>query len=258
MEILDANQGHSRPDDGPSLEQLHKDGFVFNFSEYFETGWSILKQDVGGYISFLLVAMLILVVSLITIIGPIFIALPLFAGFITMSKAIYTGEERTFNTFFKGFESFGPLVGYTFLYILVSGIISLPFLVPIISDFPDLIELAESDPYGFQQQWMLSFWPMMGYSFIVSALLQALLFFVMPLIIIGKLPVFDAITWSIKLSLKNFWWILLYSFVVGLIAQAGVYACYIGMLFTIPLGETLKMGVYLKVIGPGSKNGINA
>lgn len=88
---------------------------------------------------------------------------------------------------------------------------------------------------------------------VIAVVVQALFFFAVPLIVIGKLSALNAITWSIKLALKNVLWIVLFMFIVGLIVGAGALACGVGLLFTIPFGQCLSLGAYSEIVGLGPK-----
>lgn len=252
MEILDDERKHEAID-GPSLTELEAEGYVFDFGGAFETGWNIFREYMGGFIGFFFVAIMILIVSCITLIGPFLIAMPLFAGFLIVGTKIYRKEEYSFGDFFGGFSQFGPLLGYFMLYLLVSMIFILPMALPFISDFTGMIELAEEDPFEFERKISDSMMPTIALSFVVGLFIQTIALFVLPLIVIGKLGTMEAIGWAIKIAKKNFWWLLLYAFVASLVGQAGVFACYIGMFFTLPMAELVKLGAYLKIFGSGVK-----
>ncbi len=253
MEILDDDR-QNEVHDGPALATLESEGYVFDFGKAFEIGWNIFRENMGGFIGFFLVALLIIVVSCITIIGPLLIAMPLFAGFLIVGTKIYRKEAYSFNDFFGGFSRFGPLLGYFLLYMLISMVFVLPMLIPFVNDFGGMMEMAESDPYAFQRSINDKIMPTFALSFVVGLFVQVIALFALPLIVIGKLGTTEAIGWAFKIAKKNFWWLLLYAFVASLVDQTGVIACYIGMFFTLPLAELIKLGAYLQVFGSGAKN----
>ncbi|MBI1268253.1 MAG: hypothetical protein GC193_12580 [Cryomorphaceae bacterium] len=252
MEILDDERKHEVID-GPSLATLENEGYVFDFGKAFEIGWTIFRENMGSFIGFFFVAMLLLIVSCITLIGPFLIAMPLFAGYLIVGTKIYRKEAYSFNDFFGGFSRFGPLLGYFLLYMLISLVFVLPMFMPFINDFNGMIEMAENDPYAFQRSINDSMMPTFLLSFVVGLFIQVIAIFALPLIVIGKLGTTEAIGWAFKIATKNFWWILLYSFVASIVAQTGVIACYIGLFFTLPLAELVKLGAYLHVFGSGTK-----
>jgi uncharacterized membrane protein len=81
------------------------------------------------------------------------------------------------------------------------------------------------------------------------------LFFTMPLIVERKLGAIDAMKASYELTKNNLLMFTLFAFVVSLISQAGAYACYIGLLATIPLLFTISAVAYRDSFGmQGAKN----
>jgi uncharacterized membrane protein len=75
------------------------------------------------------------------------------------------------------------------------------------------------------------------------------LFFTQPLIVERRLGAIEAMKTSYELTSKNIWMFTLFAFVVGLIAQAGSYACYVGLLATIPLLFTITAVAYRDTFG---------
>jgi uncharacterized membrane protein len=75
------------------------------------------------------------------------------------------------------------------------------------------------------------------------------LFFTMPLIVERRLSPVEAMKASYEHTKKNIWMFTLFAFVVGLISQAGAYACYVGLLATIPLMFTISAVAYRDSFG---------
>ena len=80
-------------------------------------------------------------------------------------------------------------------------------------------------------------------------IVAALLFFTIPLIIDRKLGVIDAMKASSEMTKPNLLMFTLFAFVVHLIASAGTYACYIGLLATVPLLFTMTAAAYRDCFG---------
>lgn len=251
-DILDTQHHHDAAS-GPSLEELKMNGYTFDFGKSFNTGWRAMKGDVGPYILFGLVGGLIWLISLFTVIGAVLTYLPLMAGFALYGKKVLLDEPRDFNDFFGGFKYFGPLVVYTLIGLAALLVIGFP--VVLFSGFSlfGFMQLTDGpDPSPAAIIAMLA--PLQIIMGLLSLAVQTLLFFVVPLIVIGQLNAVSAIKWSFRLVAKNFFWILLYVFVVSLIQQMGVFACYIGIFFTIPLAQCLMLGAYAEIVGLGNKN----
>jgi len=68
--------------------------------------------------------------------------------------------------------------------------------------------------------------------------------FVLPLIADRRLGFIAALRESWGETRNRFWELLLINFVAGVIASIGIYAMYIGILFTIPIGFTIIASVY--------------
>jgi len=85
--------------------------------------------------------------------------------------------------------------------------------------------------------------------FIVSGLL----FFTVPLIVERRMGVFEAMGASYEATKPNLLMFTLFAFVVSLIASAGYYACYVGLLATYPLLFTMTAVAYRDCFGlPGA------
>jgi uncharacterized membrane protein len=75
------------------------------------------------------------------------------------------------------------------------------------------------------------------------------LFFTIPLIVERRLGAVEAMKASYERTKKNLLMFTLFAFVVQLIAQAGSYACYVGLLATIPLLFTITAVAYRDTFG---------
>ncbi|MBI3653834.1 MAG: hypothetical protein HY231_22615 [Acidobacteria bacterium] len=75
------------------------------------------------------------------------------------------------------------------------------------------------------------------------------LFFTLPLIVDRRLGAIDAMKASYELVKQNLLMFTLFAFVVQLIASAGSYACYVGLLATIPLLFTISAVAYRDTFG---------
>jgi hypothetical protein len=76
--------------------------------------------------------------------------------------------------------------------------------------------------------------------------------FVFPLIAHRGLGAGDAIRTSWRESRVRFWELLAVNFVASIISAAGIYAMYVGALFTIPMGVTILAVVYLDRFEPAA------
>lgn len=244
------HEGHNL--EGRSLQDIAANGYTFDFGACFNTGWNAMKSAVGQYILFALVAGLIFIASFFTIIGAFLIFLPLWVGYYIYGAKVLRNEPREFGDFFGGFKFFGPLMGVLGLFILFGLLVFVPLGLATglsIGTFESFMD----DPVGTEKALSEAFLPMQLIGGLISLVAQVFVVFTLPLIVIGQLGVMDAIRWSARIASKNFGWLLLYFFVVGVMSQIGILACYIGMLFTFPLGQCLSLGAYAEIIGLGDK-----
>ena len=84
---------------------------------------------------------------------------------------------------------------------------------------------------------------------IPSFIVAGLMFFTLPLIVERNLGVFEAMRASRDVTRPNLLMFTLFAFVVQLIASAGSYACYIGLLATWPLMFTISAVAYRDCFG---------
>ncbi len=133
---------------------------------------------------------------------------------------------------------------------VVSSVVAAPFLASLtymgLKDVEGERRASIDDlSYGFKNHITetLIFGAMIGVISAVAGLLSCLglvlqiaafafLLLTLPLIIDRKLTAFDAARTSMNLVSRQFWMVLLYSFIGGLIAGIGVVACVVGVLAT--------------------------
>jgi len=85
---------------------------------------------------------------------------------------------------------------------------------------------------------------------IVPAFLVSGLFFFTPHLIVDQgLGPIEAMRRSYEVTRSSMWWFTLFAFVIGLIAGAGSYACYVGMLATYPLSVAAGVIAYRDCFG---------
>jgi len=81
------------------------------------------------------------------------------------------------------------------------------------------------------------------------------LYFTLPLVVERRLSVGEAIQTSRDATRGDLFMFVLFAFVVSLIAQAGSYLCYVGMLVTWPLQYTISAIAYRDCFGvPGAQS----
>ena len=119
------------------IRELTAQGFRMNISEYLKIAWELFKKDLGSFVLFALIFVLIngtlgLLSSQIIYGGSLIqmiITPPLYMGLVNVAYKLDRGEPYEFSAFFDGFKRFKPLA----LAGLVTGLLtSLGFLLCII------------------------------------------------------------------------------------------------------------------------------
>jgi len=85
-----------------------------------------------------------------------------------------------------------------------------------------------------------------------ALIVGGVLYFAQPLVVRKGLSPTEALRASYELASQDWLMFTLFAFVVGLIAQIGVYACYIGIIFSLPLAYTISAFAYRDCFEPGS------
>jgi hypothetical protein len=196
---------------------------------YISKAWKLVTADLVLFVVGFLIVMAIIVGSMIVVVGPIFVGGPLMIGFIRVIQKRMNGEPAAIGDIFNGFKDFTRGLVVVLLLLLVAIVVAIPVVIINI---------------------VLAFIPCLGQiaAFVVNLAvglgLGTCLFFVWPLAALTEIPPVDCISKSIKFAFANFGPVLLLAFVAGLIGEAGVIACGIGVLFTVPLAEAIRVAAY--------------
>ncbi|MCS6933835.1 MAG: hypothetical protein NZM35_01615 [Chitinophagales bacterium] len=113
---------------------LTQSGYSLTSTEYIKEGFQIFKKDIGGFVGFTLLYIVISVVlGLIPFIGSLisFVISPALSfGFAIVSRKIYFGEAHSFSDFFGGFKRLGDLFFVNFLMLIMILIGFLLLIIP--------------------------------------------------------------------------------------------------------------------------------
>lgn len=117
--------------DGKSLSEILTNGYETHSTDYIKKGFEIFKQNIGGFLGFLvLLAVINVVLSAIPFIGIIGNALiaPIAFGSIIVSKMIDKQETYSFSNFFDGTKKYKSLFLVSLITSLIIFIIFLVFV----------------------------------------------------------------------------------------------------------------------------------
>jgi len=203
-----------------NINSILQQGYEVKIGDYLQRGWEIMKQNLGGFVGFTFIAVLISLIpsvmperlmplanAVVNVITP-----ALSAGFLIVAFKLIKGQSTEFGDFFKGFNRFLPI----FLTSLVSGIFILIGLVLLV--IPG-IYLA------------------VAYSFAIA-------------FVVGRnFDFWEAMESSRKIISRNWFSFFAFLLVLGLINIGGALLLGIGLLFTIPLTSCAIAAAFEDIVG---------
>ena len=235
-------------------------------------GWELVKNNMNrlfvATLLYLLIEMAIGGLSNIPFVGTIFsignfvIAGPLMGGLFYLFIRVNRKEPAQVGDMFAGFRrSFGQLFLGTFVQGLLVGACLIPFLIILLVKLfpilPQISQLSHLQPGAVPDKEMVNA--------IVSALLISLPVgllcaipatylgvcwkFTLPLIIDQQMDFWTAMKTSWKMVNKHWWQIFGLVILISLLNVAGLCACCVGLLFTIPIGIAALMIAYETIFG---------
>lgn len=193
--------------------------------------WALVKDQYWLFVGMCAVALLIgSAIPLGILMGPMMCGL-----YLTFFKR-RRGEPIEFGLLFKGFDYFGQSVIATLLHVIPILIIVIPayILFYIVFVLAAVAQGDEPNPgamFGVLAMFAL-FWLVM---FVVIIFISIGFTFVYPLIVDRKLQAIDAVKWSFKAAMANFWRLLLLMFLTALLSIGGLLLCYVGMFLVFPV-----------------------
>jgi uncharacterized membrane protein len=239
------------------IQRIISEGYEFKLSDYISKGFALVNKNIGGFIAFALVYILINVAAqIIPVIGPIAVSVvapALIIGFAIVANKIDRDEPNTFSDFFGGFSKFGDL----FLTALLTGLLAILAALPGLAVFGysvynSITELA-ADPERLDTSSMDPSNPFGVYSQVFSLMssgmgLVGLLLILIPVIYITtsflwapylvwfkNMRPWEAMQASRKLVAKNWWMTFFFVIVIGVIGALGFLLFCVGVLYTFPV-----------------------
>src|ERR1035437_621376 len=235
-------------------------------------GWELVKNNMNrlfvATLFYMLIEMAIGGLSNIRLVGTIFsianfvIAGPLMGGLFYLFIRVNRKEPAQVGDMFAGFRrSFGQLFLGTFIQGLLVVACMIPFLiillVKLLPILPQISQLSHLQPGATPDKETVNA--------LVSALLTGLPVgllcaipatylgvcwkFTLPLIIDKQMDFWTAMKTSWKMVNKHWWQIFGLVILISLLNVAGLCACCVGLLFTIPIGIAALMIAYETIFG---------
>lgn len=249
-----------------AIEETINTGYRFRLTSYLSDVWENFKNVILPNWGFMTLAIIISIIVGITpfigifvLIGYVFPALT--AGLFYYIHHITLGDNL-FKNFFKGFLN-ANIIGYFWLFILVSIIISIPSIIysyniglydPLIKmyelfaegryDRNQLTDLAKEFELLQANQGII--YKVIYYSTLFASTtfsISQLLGF--PILVSSNLigPI-QALGYSFKLCFKNFWWFLLLYIAIIVLNYVGTLLMTLGLIITIPLSVGIIYSIY--------------
>ncbi len=219
------------------------EGYNFEMGDYLSEGFEIYKKEWLMFSLYGLVSIFLLFISAITIVGILFTAYPIMLGYAVAADKVSRSENLEFSDFFGGFKNFGSHAMVTILIVAAYLIVYIPFLGSI---FMSGLNGGGDDLYYNLIGAFGSLYVMIGVLFIYFLMLG--FFFAPYLIHYGNYSGGEAIRASFKIVFKNFWWLLLFLIITGILGAVGQYACLIGLIFTLPISALMNYSLVKKVL----------
>ena len=242
---------------GRTLSEVLADGYEFDFANTFGAGWNLWTKDIGQSILYALLVGIILFFSFITIIGPIFLWLPLTAGYFVAANKINQGLKPEFKDYFGGFRQYGKTLGLSLIFTLIF-VLYLVIIFSVAVDFDLLLDLFAGNVN--EREFLTWYFNFIGslfsaslWGYVVGAFFIAIWIFSVPFVVIGKLGAVQALIASTKVVMKKFGMLLLYAVVLYILEYVGAIILYIGLLAAAPLNSFLKYAAYSDIVGTNDK-----
>jgi hypothetical protein len=208
-------------------------------------GWQLIKDEYWLFLGITLVGVLIASVAPMGILMG-----PMFCGIYLCLLRRWNGQAVTFDRLFKGFDYFLP--GF-----IVTLIMMVPMMVVMIGAyivfFAAMFTLMGQQPRGGPPDPAFGMYMMalMAVFFVVimlfSTQLQALLLFSLPLIVDREVSGLDAVRLSIRAVFANLGGVLGLVLLTMLLGFVGLFACYVGAIFVLPISFAANTIAYRQV-----------
>ena len=176
---------------------------------------------------------------------------PMMCGLYMAFFAIRRGRPIEFGTLFKGFDYFGPSVVATLLHVLPILVIVIPaYFLFYVGVFVSVAAQGGNEPNPAAFFGVMGFFILFWIAMVLLIIFISIGFvFAYPLIVDRKLSGLDAVKWSFKAALANFWRLLGMTLLTGLLALCGMVLCYVGVFLVFPIMYGSVAIAYERVFG---------
>ena len=231
------------------IQKIINEGYQFDLGGYLSLGFDLFKKNIGSHIGFtflfFLILMIVILIPLLGIIG-IFVLFPtLSVGWFLVAHKDHRNDQPEFRDFFKGFDHFGPLCAMFMIMMFSYILMMMPFMMYFANNIQDNLENLDVLYDGFFKgipTWVyLVFIP---FVYLAVSWRWAPMF-----IIFYKMGPWQAMETSRMIVGKNFWMVLLFFIITGLIAQMGQIFFFVGLLLSYPLAMCMEYAAFASITG---------
>ena len=207
--------------------------------------WAMVKEQYWLFVGMCAVGLLIGgAVPLGILTGPMMCGL--YMSFFNARR----GRPIEFGTLFKGFDYFGPSLVATLLHMLPILVIVIPAYFLFYVSMIVSVAAQGNDPNPAAFFGVMGFFILFWIAMMIIIIFISIGFtFAYPLIVDRKLAALDAIKWSFKAALANFWRLLGMFLLTGLMAMGGIVLCYVGVFLVFPIMYGAVAIAYERVFG---------
>jgi hypothetical protein len=234
------------------INSILQNGYSVEIGKFVQRGWEICQSNLGLFIGFFLVTLIIgATLGIIPGAGngvSIVIGGPLNAGSLIVAFKVIKGQSIDFGDFFKGFQKayFLPTVLVT----LVTALLTLACLVPAGIGFGIASFASSASGEGQANPILLLVATVLAIAGLIGMIYLSISYvFAIPLVVGRKVEFWPAMEASRKVVGQQWFNVFGFMFVLGLINVAGVLACGLGLLVTVPLTTCAIAAAYESIFG---------
>ena len=164
-------------------------------------------------------------------------------------------EPFEFGIIFKGFDFFGPSLVATLLHMIPILVIVVPSYFVFYFAFVLSIVAQGDEPNPAAMLGVMGLFAIFWLVMIIIIIFISIGFtFSYTLIVDRKMQAMDAIKWSFKAAMANFWRLLGMTLITGLLSFCGLLLCYVGAFLVFPIQYGAIAIAYQKVFGLSDPN----
>jgi membrane-anchored glycerophosphoryl diester phosphodiesterase (GDPDase) len=247
------------------LQNSINNGYTVEMGNYFSRGYDIMKQNMGGYIGFavlgLIIAFVANLIPFLNILAGIVVTPCLFFGFHLVSYRISAKREiPPFNEFFNGFNHFSKIVVITLLIFVITLALFIPLILVFgIGAFWSVITASGMNSAETMRNAFAGLGGTMVILFLITML--AYLYLAVSLMFSSLIAVFhneevvDAMKLSWKVVNKNWLMWIVMLLALGIMLFIGALFCLVGLFFALPLFYCIMYAAFEDVCGVPETDG---